>query len=476
MKIYISSGALASSILVLLLTLLGCSISQRPVDNKNDIPQVSYRNDSLDDNRNNIADLPWHKFIANEELSKLIDTALAKNNDLQVAVKNIEIADELYQKAHQSILPTVGVSVNSNNSIPSENSLNGLTASQSLGTKDLNNYTASLGISWEADVWGKVKNKKREALADYLKSHEAKKGIQAILVASVGNGYYTLLMLDKQLEIAKKNLALSSRTLEIVKLQYESAQVTSLAVEQQEAQKLFIAQLIPKIRKEINIQENALSVLIGVPPAEIARTKTLDDITMKLDIGTGLPAELLSHRPDVKNNELELQAASARIGLAKANMYPSLMIGASGGLNSLKVSDWFNIPASLFGIVTGSLSQPILNGRELKTQLNVAQIEREKSVLVFRQSILAAYGEVSNALVQINKLEKEQEIAAARVSKLQDATRNADMLFKNGMANYLEVITAQSNVLGAELQLATLKKEYINASLELYRSLGGGWK
>jgi multidrug efflux system outer membrane protein len=474
MKTYSNINRFKSLLIASLLLLAGCAVP-KSAPQIDDITVTAFRNDSIKSQDKSTADLPWREFFANEELARLIDKALEKNNDLQIAVKDIEIADQLYRKARQGYLPEAGLSVSSSNSIPSENSLNGLTASQFLGTKDLNNYTASLGISWEADIWGKVKNQKKETLAQYLQTQEAKKGIQTMLITSIANGYYTLLMLDKQLVIAKENLVLNNRTLEIVKLQYQSAQVSSLAVQQQEDQKLATEQLIPKLEKEINIQENALSILIGVSPEAIIRSTSLDNVQIKDYFSTGIPSEMLSRRPDIKSSELELQAASARIGLAKANLYPSLIIGASGGVNSLKTSDWFNIPGSLFGIVAGTVAQPILNGRKLRTQFNISKIEREQSVLRFRQSVLVAYGEVSDALVRVDKLEKEQSIAGSRVRKFGVATANAELLFKSGMANYLEVITAQGKALSAELELASIKREHITASIDLYRSLGGGW-
>lgn len=474
MKTYLNIDTFKYLLITSLLILAGCAVPKNtpPID---DIAPFTFRNDAVKDQSSSVANLKWRDFFENKELASLIDKALVKNNDLQVAIKDIEIADQLYRKARQGYLPEAGVSVSSSNSIPSKNSLNGLTASQFLGTKDLNNYTASLAISWEADIWGKVKNQKKEALAQYLQTQEARKGIQTMLIASIANGYYTLLMLDKQLAIAKENLVLNNNTLDIIKLQYESAQVTSLAVQQQEDQKLATEQLIPKLEKEINIQENALSILVGVTPGDIVRSGSLDEVQNKTNLSTGMPSEMLSLRPDVKSSELELQAASARIGLAEANMYPSLTIGGSGGVNSLKTSDWFNVPSSLFGVIAGTIAQPILNGRKLRTQLNVAKIEREQSVLRFRQSVLVAYGEVSDALGRIDKLEKEQSIAALRVRKLAIAKNNAELLFKSGMASYLEVITAQGNALSAELELASIKREQINASVDLYRSLGGGW-
>ena len=178
----------------------------------------------------------------------------------------------------------------------------------------------------------------------------------------------------------------------------------------------------------------------------------------------------------MRSSELALTVANARVGIAKAQLYPSLSITAEGGLNSFKASNWFNIPASLFGTVAGGIAQPLLQHKQLRTQFEVAEVEREKTVIQFRQSVLNAVGEVSDALVKIEKLKQQQSIAANRVKTLQQATSNASLLFKNGMANYLEVITAQGNVLQGELELASIKMAQLSANAELYRSLGGGWK
>jgi multidrug efflux system outer membrane protein len=278
------------------------------------------------------------------------------------------------------------------------------------------------------------------------------------------------------LDIAHKNVQLNDSTLRIIRLQYNAGQVTSLAVQQAEAQEQAAAQLVPQFEQSISIQENALRILAGELPGRVARNAILDQLVLPANLSAGLPASLVSRRPDVKSAELALVTANANVGINKAAMYPVLNITATGGINSFKASNWFNIPASLFGMVAGGIAQPLLEHKQLKTQYDVAQVEREKTVLQFRQSVLNAVGEVSDAMVKIEKLKQQQSIAATRVNTLQHATSNANLLFKNGMANYLEVITAQSNVLQGELELASIKSEELSAVAELYRSLGGGWK
>jgi multidrug efflux system outer membrane protein len=450
----------------------GCKVSKDIPLPTNATP-TAYRG-SLPGDSSTIATLPVKEFIREPDIQQLIDTALIRNYDLQLAVKNIEAAELLFKQSRLGNLPVLNMQITASSNRPSENSLNGLSTSQFLGTRHIEDYTASLGLSWEADIWGKIKNQQKSALAAYLQTAEARKALQTRIVANVAQGFYQLLMMDAQMEVAKRNLALNDSTLRIIKMQFDVGQVTSLAIQQAEAQQLVATQLIPQLEQAITIQENALSILTGKVPAAIARQSTLEKIRIPVELASGFPATLLSARPDVKSAELALNMANAEVGISKANLYPTLSITASGGLNSLKASNWFNIPASLFGVVAGGLTQPIFQRKQLKTQYELAKIDRERVVIEFRQTVLNATGEVSDELVKIQKLQQQYDISLQRVNTLQQAVKNSNLLFKNGMATYLEVITAQSNSLQSELALAEIKTSQLIAAVELYRALGGG--
>jgi outer membrane protein, multidrug efflux system len=463
-------------LILAILALSACQVSKDIQTPKPALPD-NYRNAAVTADTSSIADMPWKSFFTDAVLQKLIDSAIVKNYDMLIAVKNIESSQLLFKQVKWNYGPEVGLNVTASTERPSDNSLAGLSLSQyGIGTKHIEDYSANISLSWEADIWGKIHNQQRAALAAYLQTAEAKKAIQTNIVATVSQGYYNLLMLDEQLQIAKANARLNDSTLRIVNLQYNAGQVTLLAVQQTTAQQQAAEQLIPQFEQNITIQENALRILTGELPGEISRTSTLDQITFPGDLSAGVPSALVSRRPDVKSYELALIKANANVGINKAAMYPALRITASGGVNSFMANNWFNIPAALFGIVAGSVAQPLLQHKELKTAYQVSEVEREKTILQFRQSVLNAVGEVSDALVQIEKLKEQQSIVANRVNILQQATKNANLLFKNGMANYLEVITAQSNVLQSELELAAVKRNELSAVSELYRSLGGGWR
>ena len=460
---------------ILITTLISCSVSKDIETPKDALPE-NFRNASVSKDTTSIADLEWKNFFTEKDIIKLIDSAVVRNNDLQIATKNIEIAQYRFTQSKWGNIPQVNLNVTASSSNPSDNSFTGKNLSQALGQKHIDDFSAGATLSWEADIWGKIKNQKKGAFAEYLQSEEVKKALQTTIVANVSKGYYNLLMLDAQLEIAKQTLKLNDSTTTIIKLKYDAGQVTSLAIQQSEAQKLNSAQLIPLLEQNIAIQENALSVLTGSFPDSKERTIRLSSIAIKNNAAIGIPSSLVSRRPDVKSAELALKVANANVGITKADFYPALRITAQGGVNSFETSNWFNIPASLFGTVAGGLTQPLLNNKRVRTQYNIAVVEREKAVINFRQSVLVAVSEVADALVAVEKLQQQEAFLQERVKTLQQAIKNANLLFKNGMAEYLEVLSAQASLLQSELELADIKRAQLSANTELYRALGGGWR
>lgn len=437
----------------------------------------AFRSDSLvSDQNENIAKISYKDFFKDPVLVGLIDKAMVQNNDLKVALKQIEFASLAYTQSKWGNIPTVSASANANINRPSDNSMNGMMAGQFMGKRYMEDYTASLSFSWEADIWGKIKGRKEQALAEYLKTQEAAKAVKTQVVSAVVQGYYNLLMLDTQLEITKSNLAYADNTLKFLAKQQELGLTTALAVQQQEIVKDQILKSIPAIESSVTTQENALSLLTGSMPGKIERSASLNNVQSPDHIAAGIPSELLSYRPDIKTAELEVRKSAAAIHVAKMSMYPSLNITAQGGVNAFQISKWFSVPGSLFGMVAGAVAQPILNGKQLKTQYEQSKVLADQAELNFKQSVLKAVGEVSDALVQIQKLEEQQKITEGLVMKSGEAVKKADLLFKYNSATYVEVIIAQSNKLQAELELASLKTQRLNAITALYRSVGGGWQ
>ncbi len=454
-------------------TLLSCNVTKPYQQPDLNLPQ-QYQSVAFSDTAN-IANIQWEDFFTDATLKSLIKKGIDYNYDLQAAVKRIEIARQQLLQAKNLELPTISGTVSGQYNRPSENSLNGSFADLT-GSKHYDDYNAGLNLSWEADIWGKLRSQKKEALLQYLQTYEAKKTVQTQIVADIAEGYYNLLMLDEQLRIADSSLALADSTLKQTQLLKDAGESNSLSVEQTQAQRESVALLIPQLQQSIALQENALSQLTGQFPQSIERQTQLSNIDVPQQLAAGLPAALVSHRPDVRSAEMDVEIANQQVGITQANMYPNLNITANGGLESLKTSNWFNIPGSLFGIVSGSLVQPILGQRALKTNYEVAKAQREQSVIKFRQSVLGAVTDVSNSLVQIDKLGEQEKIASSQVATLARATDNASLLYKSGMANYLEVITAQNSSLQAQLNLASTHCQQLIAAVSLYKSLGGGWQ
>lgn len=460
--------------LLVVAVLTGCKVGkdyQRPTV---DLPQ-QFNNLSFADT-NSIADIEWKRFFTDTTLQGLITRGIVYNNDLQVAIKRIDIAKAQAAQAKLLQLPDVNLQATGQISRPSDNSLNGLSIKSFLGKSYVENYQLLATASWEADIWGKIRRQKETILTQYLQTQEAAKAVQTELVSDIAQGFFNLLMMDKQLRIARSTLALNDTFVNVTRILWQGGNVTTLAVQQAEAQRQTTALLIPQLEQSIALQENALQILTGHLPGAVARAVTLNEFEVPAQLTTGLPIAMVSRRPDVRSEELALVSANAQVGVAQANMYPALNLTAGGGLESFKASNWFSIPNSLFGLATGAIAQPLFRKKALKTQFEVAKIEREQAVIRFRQSVLLATGEVSNALVQVEKLKEQRVIATAQVDTLKQAVGNAQLLFKSDMANYLEVITAQSNALQAELNLAAVQRSQLGSMVELYRSLGGGWK
>jgi outer membrane protein, multidrug efflux system len=423
-----------------------------------------------------IADIAWKQFFTDPALQDLLTKGIQYNNDLLLATKRVEIAQQQVKQSKVLWFPEINAIMSAQYNRPSENSLNGISARSFLQTTHIDNFLTSVNLSWEVNIWGKIKSQKEAALASYLQSYEGAKAVQTQVVADIAQGYYNLLMLDRQLEIAKKNIALTDTVLNITKLLKQSGDVTALGVEQAEAQKQSTQLLIPQLEQDIKIQENALSLLTGQFPGSISRTSSLNSNEFNNELLTGVPASILARRPDVRAAEYSLIAANARVGIAKANMFPVLNITAGGGVESFQFKNWFDIPNSLFGLAGGAIAQPVFNRRRLKTAYETAKLEREQQVIGFKQSILVATNEVENALVSIEKLKQQEDIAGNRVDTLNRAVNNSRLLFKSAMANYLEVIIAQGNALQSQLELAVIQRNRLTAAANLYRSLGGGWQ
>ena len=416
----------------------------------------------------------WKTYYKDPLLVDLIEKALVKNNEVLIAVKSMEQLDLSYKQAKLSLLPTLDFDAAATRSYLSKNSLNGSLSAQFTSKDYMDDYSANLRMSWEVDIWGKAAMQKRDAKAAYFAQKENLSALKTRIIVQVAQSYYNLLGLDEQLKIAQKNIELSDSTLQMMKLQYNSGSISSLAVNQTEAQKKTAELLVPLAKANIAVQENALQILCGEYPNTITRSGNLNVDEFAFEMPAGIPASLLSRRPDVKASEYAVMSATAKTGLAKATMYPTLSLSPSIGINSFEFDTWFNFPGSVTKNIAANLAQPIFQKKALRTAYEVAVLEQEKAVVQFKQSFIMAVGEVSDAMSQLKYADERIKLSEEKASSLEKATSDASLLYKSGMANYLEVITAQNSALQNDLDVVAIKLEKLNAAINLYRALGGG--
>ncbi|NIF05717.1 TolC family protein [Chryseobacterium sp. Tr-659] len=463
-KNFLISGTMAS-------LLMSCAVGKKYTRTELQLPETYKESVQL---TGDTIVLPWKTFFKDPKLIGLIDKALTRNNEVSVAVKNIEQLDLAYKKAKLSLMPTLDFTAGANRSWASKNSLNGSLNEQFLGTKYIDDFNAAIRLSWEVDIWGKAKMQKESAAAEYFGQKENLNAIKSRIVVQVAQAYYNLISLDEQLKIAEQNIELSDNTLKMMNLQFKAGQINSLAIQQSEAQKKTAELLIPLAKQNISIQENALSILCGEYPGKIERQGVLKTMIPENKLSEGLPAQLLSRRPDLKVAEFNVISLNSKTGLAKAAMYPSISLSPQIGVNSNKFNSWFDIPGSITKAIAANLAAPIFQKKELKTAYETARIEQEKAAINFKQSVMTAVGEVSDAMAKSTGSSERLELLEQRTAILDKGINDALKLYKSGMATYLEVITAQNNKLQNDLETINVTLERLNAEVDLYRALGGG--
>jgi len=461
--------------------LSSCKLSRPYTRDTGELPD-NFRNQNVKDSLN-VARVSWKRFFNDSTLLCLIDTALQYNISLAMAEKDIRMAEEQLFQRKANFFPTLSVQpefYGENHSKNRYSSPNGKYYGEKTAPDFMfvsrRQYLFPLRSSWEADIWGKLKRMQDGAGARLAAGRESLKALQTTLVAEVAVSYYNLLVLDEQLKVAGTNLELTRNTLELTRLQFKAGMVTSLAIQQTENQLLTATALIPKIKREIAQEENYLKSLMGRYPGAIRRSQKLEEVHFSDNVFTGTPMDLLRNRPDVAAAEYDLLAAYAQADVARAQRYPTLALKAELGFDSQVFGALFNPAGSLFSTFSGSLLQPLFQNRKLKTAQNIAEIEKERVNDAFRAALLRAVREVSDEVSNIEKLEEEYQIAKERIANAKTAVQNASLLFKSGMANYLEVINAQSNALNNEMDLYNIRLDILTANIELYRKLGGGWK
>ena len=428
-----------------------------------------YRTDNLPQDSISMATVSWKDIFTDSYLDSYIEKGLANNLDVRIALQNIAAAQAYVKQGKMGYLPTLTGTGQYSRTKNSENSQFG-----SFFNSALEQYELSASLSWEADIWGKIRSTKRAFGASYLQTVAAHQAIKTDLVASIASSYYQLMALDKQKSITEETLEARRSSLETTLALKNAGQVTEVAVKQTEAQLYTAEVILIDLEKNIKLLENTLSILLGEPARAIERGK-IDEQRIQTALSTGVPAQLLTNRPDLMQAEYSLINAFELTNVAKSSFYPSLQLTASGGLQSLELDNWFDA-SSLFSSLIGSLTQPILNGRKIRTQYEVAKAQQEKALLSYKKTLLVAGKEVSDALYGYEAESRKIEAYTKELEAYTLAESYSEELLNNGLANYLEVLTARQNALNSELNYINAQYGQLDAIVTLYRALGGGWK
>ncbi len=452
-------------VLLVALSLSGCLVGPKVKKTEKETPpaytsQTSTQSDSA-------AVMKWAEVYQDPALQSLIQTALQKNYDLLSAMAKIDESRAAagYSKAdiYPSLSYTAGASaLNLNNQQAND-----------LGIQQRDLFYGMGLLSWEIDIWGKARHSNRSAKAELTASIESQRAVTSSLVAQVASLYFQLRGLDDRLAIARATLSIRREATQLITLRFKGGEVAELDKFQAEGQEAIAAALVPSLEREVKQTQNALSILLGNLPGEIERGLDLRQQRI-VDIPAGIPSQLLSRRPDVRQAEQQWIAQNERVGVAQAARYPSISLTGALGVASNELSTI----ASNGGVwnLAGSITGPIFAFNKNKRRAEIEVARTEQTRLKYEKASLTAFGEVEDALVAVNTYAREYEARARQVEASRGATRLARERYDSGYTNYLEVLDNERTLLDAELQASTTLQRQLQATVMLYKALGGGWQ
>jgi NodT family efflux transporter outer membrane factor (OMF) lipoprotein len=427
-----------------------------------------YRDKGNDNNdTTNIANVPWQQLFTDEVLQDLIEEGLSNNIDLNIALERINEANASLYQSKLLLFPKLNGTAGTSQKKLSDNT----TLSDNLKSSI---WEAGLNVSWELDLWGKLSSAKRASLASMLKTEAAGRLVKTEVIANIAKLYYTLLALDKKLQITLYTVEIREKDVNSMMLMKESGKVNGAALVQSQAN-LYSAQVsIPDIKQSIRETENALCIILGRIPGSIQREK-LENQKTDIDLLTGIPGQLIANRPDVQASELALREAFENVNVAKASFYPTISITANGGLSSVGIKDFLD--KSVFYNLIGNLVQPIFNAGQNKSKFEIAKARQREAFLDFRKSLLNAGTEVSDALYSYQMAVEKEASREKQINALQNAVSfTKELLMYSSNTDYTDVLMSEQSLLNAQLSSVNDKTQKLDAIVNLYKALGGGWK
>ena len=446
--------------LFLIVELSGCHIYKAYERPDVAVTDSLYRQPVQPTDTASLASLSWRELFTDPQLQQLIETGLRNNTDLNITRLKVKEAEALLMTSRLSYLPSLSLTPQGN-----------LTSVD--GSKASKTYNLAASADWEIDLFGKLLNAKRGAQAALEQSEAYRQAVQTQLVATIANSYYSLLMLDRQLDITRRTAESWDESVRAMKALKLAGQATEMAVAQAEASKLSVDASILSIERQINEMENSLSTLLGLTPQEVKRS-TLEAQQFPDSLATGVPLQLLSRRPDVRQCEAQLAVAYYATNSARSAFYPSITLSGSAGWTNAAGAVVTN-PGQWLLSAVGSLVQPLFNRGKNIANLKIAKAQQEEALLTFNQSLLDAGAEVNDALVQWQTARQRIQLDKQQTEALRSALRSSELLMQHSSQNYLEVLTARQSLLQAELDMATDRFDEIQGVINLYHALGGGY-
>lgn len=423
-----------------------------------------------------VAQETWRSFFAYPELQALIEAALQNNQELNVRLQEIIIAQAEVGARRGEYLPRLraglGTGVEKVGGYTSQGQADKLTGVP----ENLGDFRFGLSASWEVDVWGRLRNAAAAADLRYQASIEAKNFVVTQLVAELARSYFELIALDNELDVLNRNIKIQADALEVVRLEKQAARVTELAVQRFEAEVLKNRSRLFDLEQERVQAENRINFLVGRFPQPVARkAETLKDPLPPI-IHAGLPSGLLENRPDVRQAERELEAAKLDVSVARANFFPALSLEAGVGYRTFNVAHLVATPESLFYNLAGNLMAPLLNRAGIEAQYRSANARQIQAVFNYERTLLQAYTDVANQLVRYENLQQSYALQARQVEVLSQSVEVSNVLFQAARADYMEVLLTRRDSLDAELELIETKKRLLLSMVNIYQALGGGWR
>lgn len=463
---------------ILLGVLYSCVPTKKSMEENKSVPD-SYQTMSKD--TTNTANVQWRDFFSDPYLISLIDTALVNNQELNIMLRQIDVAQNEIKARKGEYLPFIDLKAGAEVEKVGEYTRNGA-VEKNLNIREeeefpepLTDYSAGIFASWELDVWKKLRNSKKAAVMEYLATVEGKNFMVTSLIAEIADSYYELIALDNQLAIIEQNLEIQGNALKMVRLQKQAARATELAVRRFEAEVLKNQSHKFEVQQQIVETENKLNFLIGRSPQHIERNSE-GFIESPIDpIYAGIPAQLLQNRPDIRKAEFELEAAKLDIKVARANFYPSIGIKAGVGLQAFKPKYLTETPQSLLYSAVGDLVAPLINRNAIKAEYNTASARQVQAVYEYEKSILQGYIEVANQLSNLDNLKKTYDLKAQQVEALTKSINLSTQLFQSARIEYIEVLFTQREALESKMELVETKRDQLVARVDIYKALGGGW-